>query len=583
MLVISTEPLRADPILGFVGWGGPFMQNMLGGNRMPKGKTTVYGLPEGKVHVGLFANDNVPGFGTAEATIQPGKTTELYVPLVAGWSDGHHDPPKRLAPLVEELESLIFEEDLSISGVLETHGIRLQPKGLLQSQQQIAQHLEKEIKLPNGRKTTFADFMAAVRYLELQKSVQKRAQRGKLAKQLREIERSFPGGATGGSYREALFGLYQELGKNYPCFELKGIDWKAVGEELLPRVVKVKTDEQFGLLCLELVARLEDSHAQLMPGKAQLPAVEFPRWDPGFACLIDGRGKPVVYAVDKDGPAEGAGVKVGMTVLSVGGEPAQVYLKRRTKEIKKYSGYSSDRYLRYHAAQWLGRQVKQGAKTELEMQDPDGKSHTFKLPATLGVRYLPRRPVQVAGTSDTADVSWTMLEDDIGYIYVRRIRGDLIEKLDQAVGELKDARGVIVDVRGNSGGGFDASRAHRNFAPDDSEEPDRPRFQGPIALLIDARCISAGEGWASWFIAKRRARVFGEATAGASARKTIYTLTNGLFKVRYPVKAYKGSLDRPIERRGLEPDVPVRQSARDLAAGRDTVLEAAKRYLLAAK
>ena len=115
---------------------------------------------------------------------------------------------------------------------------------------------------------------------------------------------------------------------------------------------------------------------------------------------------------------------------------------------------------------------------------------------------------------------------------------------------------------------------------DDPEEPNRPRFKGPIALLIDARCISAGEGWASWFIANKRARVFGEATAGASSRKTIYTLSNSLFKVRYPVKAYRGSLDRPIERRGLEPDVPLRQNAKDLAAGRDTVLQTARRHLL---
>ena len=99
-------------------------------------------------------------------------------------------------------------------------------------------------------------------------------------------------------------------------------------------------------------------------------------------------------------------------------------------------------------------------------------------------------------------------------------------------------------------------------------------------MLTDARCISAGEGWASWFVANKRARVFGEATAGASARKIVYTLSNDLYKVRYPVKAYTGFLDRPIERRGLEPDVTVRQNAQDLAAGRDTVLEAAKRYLL---
>ena len=44
--------------------------------------------------------------------------------------------------------------------------------------------------------------------------------------------------------------------------------------------------------------------------------------------------------------------------------------------------------------------------------------------------------------------------------------------------------------------------------------------------------------------------------------------------------AVHGFLDRPIERRGLEPDVEVRQNAKDLAAGRDTVLAAASQYLM---
>lgn len=385
------------------------------------------------------------------------------------------------------------------------------------------------------------------------------------------------------SYEKAFTDLYEVLGRDYPCFEMKQIDWAAVGKELLPRAKQVKDDRKFGLLVLELVARLQDSHALVGPGSAQPPVPEFPMWDPGLACLIDDRGKPVVYYVDPGGPADKAGVKPGTTIVSVGGMPAEQALVERMKELSRYSGYSSDRYLLYHAAQFLPRVMKQAQEVAMEVEDSGGNRRTLDLPATLRVRYLPRLPVPIKGIADSANVSWTMLDGDVGYVYVRRIGNDLVDPLDRAVGALKHAKGMILDVRGNSGGGFDADRSFRNFDVNDGNEPLRPRFAGPMAVLIDARCISAGEGWASWFIAKKRARFFGETTAGASSRKTQYTLGNGLYTVTYPVKAYAGFLDRPIERRGLEPDEPVRQNAKDLAEGRDTVLKAAKKYLSTVK
>jgi C-terminal processing protease CtpA/Prc len=165
---------------------------------------------------------------------------------------------------------------------------------------------------------------------------------------------------------------------------------------------------------------------------------------------------------------------------------------------------------------------------------------------------------------------------------VRRIAQGLEQGLDRAIRGLSGMRGLIIDVRGNSGGGFDSSTAFENFDLSRSATADskRPSYKGPIALLIDERTISAGEGWASWFIARKRARVFGTTTAGASSRKQTYTLANGLYKVVVPVKAYTGFLDRPIERRGLEPDFEVRCKAEDLAQGRDTIADAASRWLM---
>jgi len=370
------------------------------------------------------------------------------------------------------------------------------------------------------------------------------------------------------------------MGRVYPAFEIKGIDWKAVGDELLPRANTVQTDEEFGLLCMELTARLQDSHALVLDGTATRPAPPLPEWDPGFACLIDDCGKPVVYYIDHSGPAYKKGVEIGMTVVSINGTPAEEALQITMDQISKYQGYSSARYLQYHAARFFIRQMNHGTNVKFVMTDTKGRVDDFELPTTLESRYLPRLPVPIDDIRDSSNVSWTMLKNKLGYIYVRRIRSDLIQSLDEAVDDLSRADGLIIDVRGNSGGGFDSRRAFINFDPTSTEEPKRPRFEDPIALLTDARCISAGEGWASWFIANKRATVFGEPTAGASARKNTYTLKNGLYKVVIPVKLYRGFLDRPIEGRGLEPDIPIRQNAADLADEKDTVLETAKLWLL---
>jgi C-terminal processing protease CtpA/Prc len=188
-------------------------------------------------------------------------------------------------------------------------------------------------------------------------------------------------------------------------------------------------------------------------------------------------------------------------------------------------------------------------------------------------------PVPINGIIDSASIDWTRLDEKTGYIYVRQIRNDLITQLDSAVKELGDCHGLIIDVRGNSGGGFDATRSFRNFDVSDNAEPDRPKFAGPIAVLIDSRCISAGEGWVSWFRANGRAKFFGTTTAGASSRKNTIDILGGAYRVTYSVKAYRGFLDRPIERLGIEPDIIVQHKAESIATGKDEVLAMARGYL----
>ncbi len=317
-------------------------------------------------------------------------------------------------------------------------------------------------------------------------------------------------------YVKACHDLYDHLKQVYPNFALKGIDWDKVGRDLLPRVEAVETTVKFGLLVEELIARLEDSHAMILEGTATPPNPGMPEWDGLGACLIDDRGRPVIYWLSKRIPAWTAGVRVGMAVVSVNGVPADEAMNRWMQRQRTYYGYSSERYLRYDAARSFYRQPKRGDNVKVELEDMSGRRFAVTLSSDYRGWYLPRLPVPRQGIEDGgADVQSVRLEHGIGYIHVRRMRQGLEASLDQALSGLGDINGLIIDVRGNSGGGFDASTAFQNFdgGGDKAVARHQPHHDGPIALLIDERCISAGEGWASWFVAKN--------ALGSSARRRL--------------------------------------------------------------
>ena len=168
-----------------------------------------------------------------------------------------------------------------------------------------------------------------------------------------------------------------------------------------------------------------------------------------------------------------------MAVVSVDGTKADEALERWIKRQKTYFGSSSERSLRAQAAWGFVRKDRKGAITTLVLEQPDGTTKSVEVAADLGPRYLPRLPVPKAGVADSAHVSWTKLDGSLGYIYVRRIRQGLEASLDKAVRDLGDIKGLVLDLRGNSGGGFDTSTAFVNFDASPAAGTDRPQIYRP--------------------------------------------------------------------------------------------------------
>lgn len=171
LLIVSRSPTRADPILGFTGWVGPFMGNVLAGNRMPLGKTTIHGLPAGMVHVVVFANDDVPGWGAAAVELKDKTTATVTIPFISGWSDAVHTPPPALKALGDQLKELGLDQSAAIKKLLADNNIeidRMHPVTFM------AEHLDRRITLADGSEHRLGDILAAQAYASMKQWLDKK-------------------------------------------------------------------------------------------------------------------------------------------------------------------------------------------------------------------------------------------------------------------------------------------------------------------------------------------------------------------------------------------------------------------------
>ena len=193
------------------------------------------------------------------------------------------------------------------------------------------------------------------------------------------------------------------------------------------------------------------------------------------------------------------------------------------------------------------------------------------------------------------------LSPTIGYVHIAEFGGSLrsYEKAFDAVFEQLDGvEAMVVDVRDNPGG-FDPivqlvanrfateravyMRARKRNGPGRADfgpaqvwevEPVGPGFRGPVALLTTYATQSAGETFT--LAMRRRAGLvqIGDTTAGAFSDNIMREAGNG-WTYTISVGDYRDHEGVSWEGVGLAPDLEIVNTAEDLEAGQDRVLEAA--------
>ena len=385
--------------------------------------------------------------------------------------------------------------------------------------------------------------------------------------------------------------------------EFNGVDWVALREEMLPRVREVQEENDLRGLLTEMIQRLGQSHFALLPRGASREEPDealLASLEGGFGFDVRYRGgELLVTRVDEAGPAERAGIRPGWVLLEVGQESLDDLLEKtlasdprhRAAELRDRARLrlfgeigSTDR-LEFLDAQ------RQAVELALERAKRDVVVHTVGHLPTFHLRFESRH-VERNG-------------QELGVVHFSNWFTPMMDPVNRAIDEMRSADGIVIDLRGNSGGSgpmilgvaghfFDERRElgvqmmrgssmrfvalPQRVNPDG--EPVEP-FQGPVAILVDELTGSASEVFAGGMQSVGRARVFGETSAGAVLPGRTTSLPNG-DSLLHAIGDFRTATGTMLEGRGVIPDEIVPLTRESLLSGNDPQLERALEWLVSA-
>jgi len=424
--------------------------------------------------------------------------------------------------------------------------------------------------------------------------------------------------------------VWEKINAEFACFQDLDVDWQGLRNTYRSEIEAGVSRGRFVAIMNHLALPLKEAHTSiynfgvnfqtlLKPGTPLLNVGGWGRNDHFGAALTPLPDKTLlVYKAIENHPL---GLVPGDIVLGYEGKPwHELYPQLIAAELPLtglWWGSSPSAYehswlmaagLNWHLFETIDIRKHQSGETLHLSTAPLEDLNT----EILGTEQLPIPGVTMNRLGDIADnspVSWGVIEGtNIGYIYIWAWSGDADVLFENAVRDLtldQDTEGLIVDFRTNYGGNMFLSNPalsilfnkpvetvgfvtredfddHLSFQvagnPANYVIPGTPDtfYNKPIAVLLGPGALSAGDQVALRMKFHPRARLFGKSTTTAFNGPSIVSLRQGWFFRFAIADAYL--LSEPghnLTHDELVVDEPVWLTPEDVAAGKDTVVEAA--------
>lgn len=286
---------------------------------------------------------------------------------------------------------------------------------------------------------------------------------------------------------------------------------------------------------------------------------------------------------DLSGEIEGIGVEIGqnkdgyLSVISVLDDSPAIKAGLKAGDlIEKIDGRDS---LKWNASQGASKvRGKSGTQVKLTIvRDNEEKEFTI-----------------TRAKIDNPSVKWEIKNNNIGYMRISTFGDDTTDLAEQAAQEFKDknVKGVVLDLRGNTGGYVDAARGVSSLWLDEGATITQERngkgqvldtvkatgdniLKGaPTVVLIDGSTASASEITAGALHDLAGAKLVGQKSYGKGVVQEVVNLNNG-DELKVTVAKWYTPKGKNIQKQGIEPDEKVDMTAEQYNSGDDTQLNKA--------
>jgi C-terminal processing protease CtpA/Prc len=394
--------------------------------------------------------------------------------------------------------------------------------------------------------------------------------------------------------------LWSDARQTYSGWDRVRADWDSALAGSLRSATQPQSDVLFVRRLRRLLALLGDGQAAVVPPEALRSRVARP---PLELASVEGRPFIADYAANDEMLV--ARPQRLAEILSVQGVPAEDWI--RDSILPEIGGAAPQ--ARWERAVTDMLEGEKGTPLHLVLRVPGGQDRGISV--TRSVSLNDRWPLQAPALEIDS------LPDGAVVVRLNTLATrDVVEEFDRAFPAFTTVRGLIIDLRGTSGGepmhgyqilarltgqpfptvwrrtpqyrpglrlhGLPDSAASWYPLPIDTIAPrrDHPGYTGPIAVLSSAITAGAAEDFLAAFRNTARGVIIGATSAGSPGEPLeLPLLKNWNLRLSALREAFSDGTD--LAGTGIAPEFPVPETVEDWLAGRDAVLERARAYVAA--